>query len=70
LQQVKPQKATAELGLRLKVETGALTAVLVKAGVDASIKIGLTWESPPALVTAEAPAAVGADRESADAGTE
>lgn len=45
LQQVKPQKATAELALGLKVETGKLTGVLVKAGGNASIKVSLTWEA-------------------------
>jgi hypothetical protein len=44
LRRVRPQKATAELGLSLKVEAGHLTGVLVKAGGDASIKISLTWE--------------------------
>jgi hypothetical protein len=44
LRRVQPQKATAELGLSLKVESGHLTGVLVKAGGDATIKIGLTWE--------------------------
>lgn len=66
LQQVKPQSATAELGLSLKVETGTLTAVLVKAGGDASIKVSLTWESGAA--TDDAPAAAGVDGEAADAG--
>jgi hypothetical protein len=44
LRRARPQKATAELGLSLKVESGRLTGVLVKAGGDASIKISLTWE--------------------------
>jgi hypothetical protein len=46
LRTARPQKATAELGLALKVETGKLTGVLVKAGGDVSIKISLTWERP------------------------
>jgi hypothetical protein len=56
LQRVQPQKATAELGLSLKVESGQLTGVLVKAGGDASIKISLTWEhsAPVVALTAAA----------------
>ena len=44
LRKSRPHRATAELGLNLKVEAGHLTAVLVKAGGNAALKVSLTWE--------------------------
>jgi hypothetical protein len=44
LRKSRPHRATAELGLNLKVESGNLTGILVKAGGSASLKISLTWE--------------------------
>jgi hypothetical protein len=66
LRRARPQRATAELGLSLKVEAGKLTGVLVKAGGDASIKISLTWErsADSADVTA-----AGGSSEPKDSGT-
>jgi hypothetical protein len=66
LRMARPQKATAELGLALKVETGKLTGVLVKAGGDASIKISLTWERPTGSASA---AGAGGSHEQVGAGT-
>ncbi|MEK6257599.1 MAG: CU044_2847 family protein [Planctomycetota bacterium] len=40
---VKPQKATVEFGVSLSVESGKLTALLVGAKGDASLKIALQW---------------------------
>jgi hypothetical protein len=45
----RPHRATAEMGLNLKVESGKLTGVLVQAGGSASLKVSLTWEHGPAL---------------------
>jgi len=39
-----PQKASVELGLELGVEAGQLTALLVKGGAKANLKITLHWE--------------------------
>ncbi len=44
---VRPQRATAELGLSLTVESGKLTGVLVQAGGSASLRISLGWERGP-----------------------
>ena len=41
---VKPKKATVEVGLELGVEAGKLTALLVKGTGKASLKVSLTWE--------------------------
>lgn len=43
LQRVKPQRARVELGVAFGVESGALTAVLVKGTGDANLKITLEW---------------------------
>lgn len=42
--EVKPQKASVEFGLELAVESGALTALLVKGTGTASMKITLEWQ--------------------------
>lgn len=41
---VKPKKATVEVGLEVGVEAGKLTALLVKGTGKANLKISLTWE--------------------------
>jgi hypothetical protein len=43
LQRVKPQRARLELGVAFGVESGMLTAVLVKGSADANLKITLEW---------------------------
>jgi PleD family two-component response regulator len=43
LKRVKPQRASVELGVAFGVESGALTAVLVKGTGDANLKITLEW---------------------------
>jgi Trypsin-co-occurring domain 1 len=44
-EQVKPDEATVEFGLRLVVKTGKLTGLLVDGGGEASLKVTLTWRS-------------------------
>jgi Trypsin-co-occurring domain 1 len=44
LAKVKPAKASVELGLEVGVESGQLTALLVKGSGKANLKITLTWE--------------------------
>lgn len=60
LAKARPNRASAELGLKLKVESGQLTGVLVQAGDSASLKISLTWER---TISAETPPDEGADEE-------
>jgi len=43
LKKVKPSKASVELGLEIAVDEGALTALLVKAGGKANLKVTLEW---------------------------
>jgi hypothetical protein len=43
LKRVKPQRARVELGMAFGVESGTLTAVLVKGSGDANLKITLEW---------------------------
>ena len=43
LQKVKPKKASVEFGLEVAVESGALTALLVKGTDMATLKITLEW---------------------------
>ncbi|HCK82453.1 MAG TPA: CU044_2847 family protein [Candidatus Competibacter sp.] len=43
LQKVKPKKASVEFGLEVAVESGALTALLVKGTGTATLKITLEW---------------------------
>lgn len=44
LAKVKPAKATVEVGLEVGVESGQLTALLVKGSGKANLKVSLTWE--------------------------
>jgi len=39
----KPQKASVEFGVEVAVESGQLTALIVKGGAKANLKITLTW---------------------------
>jgi len=41
----KPQKASVEFGVEVAVESGQLTALIVKGGAKANLKITLTWGS-------------------------
>lgn len=42
---VKPDKATIEFGVEAGVESGQLTAILVKGSGKANLKISLEWEN-------------------------
>jgi hypothetical protein len=42
---IKPKKASVEFGLEVGVESGKLTALLVKGTAKASLKITLNWEN-------------------------
>ena len=46
LNRVKPQRASIELGVAFGIESGALTAVLVKGTGNANLKITLEWGNP------------------------
>jgi hypothetical protein len=43
LQNVKPKKATVEFGLEMALESGQLTALLVKGSGTSNLKITLEW---------------------------
>lgn len=43
LQKAKPRKASVEFGLEFAVESGKLTAVVVKGSSTANLKITLEW---------------------------
>ena len=49
LQRIKPHKAAIEFGLEIAVESGQLTALLVKGSGKANLKVTLEWsgQSPP-----------------------
>ena len=42
-QKVKPRKASVELGLEVGLESGHLTALLVKGTGTANLKLTLEW---------------------------
>ncbi|MEM9155500.1 MAG: CU044_2847 family protein [Cyanobacteria bacterium P01_F01_bin.33] len=44
---VKPKKATVTFGMELAIESGQLTAVIVKGSGKANLEISLEWEAPP-----------------------
>ena len=46
LQKVKPTKATVKFGMELAIESGALTAVIVKGSGKGNLEITLEWEAP------------------------
>jgi hypothetical protein len=48
LQKVKPRKACVEFGIEVALESGQLTALLVKGSGTSNLKITLEWgEIPP-----------------------
>jgi hypothetical protein len=58
LKKVRPRTATVEFGLQIGIESGKLTALLVKGTGSANLKITLEWgeigDSDTALETDEA----------------
>jgi hypothetical protein len=47
IQKVKPKKATVKFGMELAIESGQLTAVIVKGSGKANLEITLEWETQP-----------------------
>ena len=45
MQKVKPKKATVKFGMELAIESGQLTAVIVKGSGKANLEITLEWET-------------------------
>lgn len=43
VQKIKPDKASVEFGLEMAIESGELTALLVKGSGTANLKISLEW---------------------------
>lgn len=52
LARVKPRKATVEFDLEVSLESGKLTALLVKGSGAASLKVTLEWEQLAPLAPA------------------
>ncbi|NJL40544.1 MAG: hypothetical protein HC899_30225 [Leptolyngbyaceae cyanobacterium SM1_4_3] len=46
IQKVKPKKATVKFGMELAIESGQLTAVIVKGSGKGNLEITLEWEAP------------------------
>lgn len=46
IQKVKPKKATGKFGMELALESGQLTAVIVKGSGKGNLEITLEWEAP------------------------
>jgi Trypsin-co-occurring domain 1 len=46
IQKAKPKKATVKFGMELAIESGQLTAVIVKGSGKANFEITLEWEAP------------------------
>lgn len=46
LQKAKPDRASIKFGLELAVESGQLTAIIVKGSGKANLEITLEWENP------------------------
>lgn len=44
IQKVKPKKATVKFGMELAIESGNLTAIIVKGSGKANLEITLEWE--------------------------
>ncbi|MEO0534490.1 MAG: CU044_2847 family protein [Cyanobacteria bacterium P01_A01_bin.123] len=44
IQKVKPKKASVKFGMELSIESGQLTAVIVKGSSKANLEITLEWE--------------------------
>jgi hypothetical protein len=47
IQKVKPKKATVKFGMELAIESGQLTAVIVKGSGKGNLEITLEWETQP-----------------------
>jgi hypothetical protein len=45
IQQAKPKKATVKFGMEIAMESGQLTAIVVKGSGKANLEITLEWES-------------------------
>lgn len=45
LDKVKPQRASVEFGVEVALESGKLTALLVKGSATASMKVILEWDN-------------------------
>ena len=48
LEKIQPTKATVEFGLEFGYESGQITAMIVKGGGKANLKVTLEWQKPPA----------------------
>ena len=44
---VRPDEATVEVGIGFAVESGALTAVIMKGSAEGNIKVSFTWKKKP-----------------------
>lgn len=44
LEKVKPDKATVKFGIEIAIESGKLTAAIVKGSGKGNLEIGLEWE--------------------------
>lgn len=47
IQKVKPKKASVKLGMELAIESGQLTAVIVRGSGKGNLEILLEWEAQP-----------------------
>ena len=47
IRKVKPKKAAVKFGMELAIESGQLTAVIVKGSGKANLEITLEWETQP-----------------------
>ena len=47
LKTIKPQKASVAFGIEVGVESGKLTALIMKAGGKANLQITLEWTTTP-----------------------
>jgi hypothetical protein len=46
IQKARPKKATVKFGMELAIESGQLTAVIVKGSGKGNLEITLEWEAP------------------------
>jgi hypothetical protein len=47
IQKVKPKKASVKFGMELAIESGQLTAIIVKGSGKGNLEITLEWETQP-----------------------
>lgn len=47
IQKVRPKKTTVKFGMELAIESGQLTAIIVKGSGKANLEITLEWETQP-----------------------